>query len=149
MRASDLSTAVDIPGLALMTGSALGCGMGPDAWEQRRLEQRRGHRRPGGQALRSPAAFMAWELRAREPMVPMRFFRSRAFASGISASFFFYAAIYGVVFFLPQFLQTAQGHGAFGAGLRLLPWTATLFVVAPVAGASSIGWASARSSSPG
>jgi MFS family permease len=67
-------------------------------------------------------------------MVPMRFFRSHAFASGIASSFFFYASMYGVLFFLPQFLQTAQGHGPFGAGLRLLPWTATLFVVAPVAG---------------
>ena len=35
---------------------------------------------------------------------------------------------------LPQFLQTAQDHGPFGAGLRLLPWTATLFLVAPIAG---------------
>ena len=42
--------------------------------------------------------------------------------------------MYGVLFFLPQFLQTAQGHGPLGAGLRLLPWTATLFVFAPIAG---------------
>src|SRR5262249_57873843 len=34
-----------------------------------------------------------------------------------------------------DFLQTALGHGPLGAGLRLLPWTATLFVVAPIAGA--------------
>ena len=67
-------------------------------------------------------------------MVPMRFFRSPAFASGIASSFFFYASMYGVLFFLPQFLQTAQGYGSFAAGLRLLPWTATLFVVAPFAG---------------
>ena len=40
--------------------------------------------------------------------------------------------MYGVVFFLPQFLQSAQGYGPLGAGLRLLPWTATLFVVAPI-----------------
>jgi MFS family permease len=39
------------------------------------------------------------------------------------------------VFFLLQFLQTAQSHGPLGAGLRLLPWTATLFVTAPLAGA--------------
>jgi MFS family permease len=42
--------------------------------------------------------------------------------------------MYGVLFFLPQFLQTAQGYGPLEAGLRLLPWTATLFVVAPAAG---------------
>jgi MFS family permease len=39
------------------------------------------------------------------------------------------------VFFLAQFLQTGLGYGALDAGLRLMPWTATLFVVAPFAGA--------------
>jgi EmrB/QacA subfamily drug resistance transporter len=80
------------------------------------------------------AAFVAWELRAPSPMVPMRLFQSRAFSSGVAASFLFYAAMYGVLFLLPQFLQTALGYGPLGAGLRLLPWTATLFVTAPIAG---------------
>ncbi|MET4204239.1 DHA2 family efflux MFS transporter permease subunit [Bradyrhizobium sp. LA6.12] len=81
------------------------------------------------------AGFVLWELRAAAPMVPMRLFASRALASGMSASVLFYAAMYGVLFLLPQFLQTALGFDAFGAGLRLLPWTATLFVTAPIAGA--------------
>jgi EmrB/QacA subfamily drug resistance transporter len=79
--------------------------------------------------------FVLWELRVAAPMVPMRLFASRALASGMSASVLFYAAMYGVLFLLPQFLQTTLGFDAFGAGLRLLPWTATLFVTAPVAGA--------------
>lgn len=81
------------------------------------------------------ACFVFWELRAAAPMVPMRLFASRALASGMSASVLFYAAMYGVLFLLPQFLQTTLGFDAFGAGLRLLPWTATLFVTAPIAGA--------------
>jgi predicted MFS family arabinose efflux permease len=64
----------------------------------------------------------------------MRLFCSRALASGIGASFLFYAAMYGTLFFLPQFLQVAQSYGPFGVGLRLLPWTATLFVFAPISG---------------
>src|SRR5260370_19918216 len=68
-------------------------------------------------------------------MVPMRLFRSRAFSAGIAASFLFYAAMYRVLFLLPQFFQTTLGYGPLGAGLRLLPWTATLFVTAPIAGA--------------
>ena len=68
--------------------------------------------------------FVLWELRARQPMVPMRLFRSRALSSGIAASFLFYAAMYGTLFFLPQFLQVSQGQGPFDVGLRLLPWTA-------------------------
>jgi MFS family permease len=43
--------------------------------------------------------------------------------------------MYGVLFLLPQFFQVAQGNGALSAGMRLLPWTATLFVFAPIAGA--------------
>jgi EmrB/QacA subfamily drug resistance transporter len=81
------------------------------------------------------AAFIGWELRASAPMVPMRLFRAQVFSSGILASFLFYAAMYGVLFLLPQLLQNALGNTPLGAGLRLLPWTATLFVTAPVAGA--------------
>jgi hypothetical protein len=77
------------------------------------------------------AAFIGWELRADAPMVPMRLFRSRALSSGVAASFLFYAAMYGVLFLLPQFLQTALGYGPLGAGLRLLPWTATLLQAQP------------------
>jgi MFS family permease len=39
------------------------------------------------------------------------------------------------VFFMAQFLQTVQHHGPLDAGIRLLPWTATLFIVAPITGA--------------
>jgi Major Facilitator Superfamily len=79
-------------------------------------------------------AFVAWELHAGAPMVPMRLFRARAFSLGTTASFLFYASMYGVVFFLPQFVQTGQGFGPLAAGLRLRPWTATLFVFAPIGG---------------
>src|SRR2546430_9138351 len=41
---------------------------------------------------------------------------------------------YTTLFRSPQFFQTAQGHGPLGAGLRLLAWTATLLVTAPIAG---------------
>src|SRR5260370_12678027 len=47
-------------------------------------------------------AFVAWELRARVPMMPMRFFRSRAFSAGNTANFLLMAAIYGTLFFLAQ-----------------------------------------------
>jgi EmrB/QacA subfamily drug resistance transporter len=80
-------------------------------------------------------AFVAVELRVREPMVPMRLFRSRAFSAGVASGFIFNAAMYGVLFLLPQFLQTGQGYGALDAGLRMLPWTAMLFIFAPIGGA--------------
>jgi EmrB/QacA subfamily drug resistance transporter len=79
--------------------------------------------------------FVAWELRAREPMLPMRFFESRAFSAGNGASFLLTASLFGAVFFFAQFLQVGLGYGPLGAGLRMLPWTVTLSLCAPVAGA--------------
>jgi EmrB/QacA subfamily drug resistance transporter len=79
-------------------------------------------------------AFVVWELRAHAPMIPMRFFRSRSFSAGNAANFLFMGAVFGTLFFLAQFLQNAQGYGPLAAGLRLLPWTGCLFVIAPIAG---------------
>jgi EmrB/QacA subfamily drug resistance transporter len=125
---------LDIPGLTLVTGAALsvvwGLMRGNEAgWTSLEVVASLA----AGFVL--AVAFVGFELRAREPMVPMRLFRSGAFSAGIAASFLFYAAMYGVLFFLPQFLQVAQGHAPLGTGLRLLTWTATLLVFAPIGGA--------------
>ncbi len=127
-------TALDVPGLALVTGAALGMVWGLErgntaGWASPEVVTAL------LAGLLLAVAFVARELRAREPMVPMRLFRSRAFSSGNAAGFFLFGSIQGTLFFMAQFLQTAQGHEPLAAGLRLLPWTATLFVVAPMAGA--------------
>jgi EmrB/QacA subfamily drug resistance transporter len=83
------------------------------------------------------AAFVAWELRAPEPMLPMRFFRDRAFSAANGASLFMYFGMFGSIFLLTQFFQTAQGYSPLEAGLRVLPWTAMPMFVAPIAGALS------------
>ncbi|GAB2617511.1 DHA2 family efflux MFS transporter permease subunit [Streptomyces capparidis] len=80
-------------------------------------------------------AFVRWEQRAEAPMLPMRFFRLRAFATANPANFCVFASLYGTLFFLAQYFQTVLGEGPLGAGLRLMPWTATLMVCAPIAGA--------------
>jgi EmrB/QacA subfamily drug resistance transporter len=127
-------TALDIGGFALVTGGALGLVWGlvrgnSAGWGSSEVVAALAL----GAALL--IAFVAWELRAREPMLPMRFFRSRAFSSGNAGVFFLFASLFGAVFFLAQFLQTGLGQGPLEAGLRLGPWTGTLFVVAPIAGA--------------
>src|SRR3954464_8733066 len=68
-------------------------------------------------------------------MLPMGFFRSRAFSAGNAAIFLTFGSLFGAVFFYAQLLQTVLGYGPLGAGLRLMPWTATFLTVAPVAGA--------------
>ncbi|HEX7291732.1 MAG TPA: MFS transporter, partial [Conexibacter sp.] len=80
------------------------------------------------------AAFVWWELRTPQPMLPMRFFRSRGFTatSGVSVGMFF--GTFGSIFLLAQFFQTVQGYTALEAGLRTLPWTVMPIFVAPIAG---------------
>ena len=85
-------------------------------------------------ALLATAGFVRRELRTREPMLTMRLFASRTFGSATAASFLLFAALYGSVFLLAQFMQVGLGHDALEAGLRLVPWSGTLFVVAPLAG---------------
>ena len=80
------------------------------------------------------ALFIRWELRAREPMLPMRMFRSRAFSATNGLSFAMFFGSFGAIFLLSQFFQTAQGYGPLEAGLRTLPWTGMPMIVAPIAG---------------
>jgi EmrB/QacA subfamily drug resistance transporter len=83
------------------------------------------------------AAFVAWELRAASPMLPMQFFRDRTFALTNVASLFMFFGMFGSIFFLAQFFQTVQGYSPLQSGLRILPWTAMPMFVAPIAGALS------------
>jgi EmrB/QacA subfamily drug resistance transporter len=79
-------------------------------------------------------AFVAWELRAKAPMLPMRFFRNRGFAATNAVSLAMFFGSFGAIFLLAQFFQAAQGYSPLEAGLRTLPWTAMPIFVAPVAG---------------
>jgi EmrB/QacA subfamily drug resistance transporter len=125
---------LDVPGVLLMTGAAFGivwalvrgnsAGWGSAEVIASLL---------GGVAL--AVAFVRWELRAREPMLPMGFFRSRTFTAGNTAIFFVLGSLFSDVFFFPQLLQTGLHYDPLQAGLRLMVWTSTFIVVAPVVGA--------------
>lgn len=80
------------------------------------------------------AAFVVWEMRSRAPMVPMRFFRRRAFSAANLTSLLMSFGMFGSIFLLAQFFQIVQGYSPLQAGLRTLPWTAMPILVAPVAG---------------
>jgi EmrB/QacA subfamily drug resistance transporter len=79
-------------------------------------------------------AFVAWEARAANPMLPLRFFRSRAFSAANLVGMLMAFGMFGAIFLLAQFFQVAQGYSPLQAGLRTLPWTAMPIVVAPIAG---------------
>jgi EmrB/QacA subfamily drug resistance transporter len=128
------NTALDFPGLGLVTAGALGIVWGLV----------RGNSAGWGSAevvatlaagVLLVVAFVAWERRAAEPMIPMSFFRSRAFSAGNLAIFAVFGSLFAEVYFFSQLLQTAMGYDALGAGLRLMPWTGTFLLVGPIAGA--------------
>jgi EmrB/QacA subfamily drug resistance transporter len=126
-------TGLDLPGLGLISAAAFGIVWGlvranSAGWDSPEVV--------GALAvgLLLVGAFIARELRAPEPMLPMRLFRSRAFSAGNAAIFLTFASLFGAVFFFAQMLQTALGYGPFEAGLRLMPWTITFITVAPVVG---------------
>ena len=128
------NTALDFPGLGLVTAGALGIVWGLV----------RGNSAGWGSAevvatlaagVLLVVAFIAWERRASEPMIPMSFFRSRAFSAGNLAIFAVFGSLFAEVYFFSQLLQNAMGYDALGAGLRLMPWTGTFLLVGPVAGA--------------
>jgi EmrB/QacA subfamily drug resistance transporter len=79
--------------------------------------------------------FLAWEQRAPSPMLPLGLFRARGFATANGVGFFMLAGLFGTLFLMMQFFQTALGYSPLQAGIRILPWTATPMVVAPIAGA--------------
>ncbi len=83
------------------------------------------------------ALFVLWERRAPAPMLPLRFFRNRAFTLTNVASLFMFFGMFGSIFLLAQFFQTVQGYSPLQAGLRILPWTAMPIFIAPIAGALS------------
>jgi EmrB/QacA subfamily drug resistance transporter len=80
------------------------------------------------------AGFVAWELRAEAPMVPMRLFRRRTYAVTNAVSFFMYFGTFGAIFLLTQLVQEVMGFSPLQAGVRMLVWTGATTVTAPVAG---------------
>jgi EmrB/QacA subfamily drug resistance transporter len=80
------------------------------------------------------ALFVWWERRAYQPVLDVRLFASRPFAALNVAAACHSAVVLGAVFLMAQFLQAVLGIGSFDAGLRLLPWTGSMMIVAPLAG---------------
>jgi EmrB/QacA subfamily drug resistance transporter len=127
-------SALDIPGLVLGAGAALGVVWGlirgnSAGWGSPEVVAAL----VAGAAL--AVAFARWERRAPAPMLPVRLFGSRAFSAGNAAIFFLNASLTGAVFFMAQFQQVTLGQGPLDAGLRLLPWGIAPFLIAPRAGA--------------
>ncbi|HET9102828.1 MAG TPA: DHA2 family efflux MFS transporter permease subunit [Solirubrobacteraceae bacterium] len=79
-------------------------------------------------------AFVAYERRTENPMLPMGFFAVRGFAVTNAVSLAMYFGMFGSIFFLSQFLQNVLGNSPLQAGVKLLVWTGATMLVAPLAG---------------
>ncbi len=127
-------TALDVRGLTLVTGAALGIVWGlvrgnAVGWGSLEVVATL------AVGVVCSVLFVLWERRASEPMLPTALFRSRGFAAGNMVSLLMFAALFSAVFFMAQYLQTVLGQSPLGTGLQLIPWTGTVFLVSPLAGA--------------
>jgi EmrB/QacA subfamily drug resistance transporter len=127
------STKLDLPGLGLASGGLLAVVWGlvranELGWTSPTIV---GSFVVGAVLL---VAFVAWEARTAEPMLPLRFFRSRTFSAANVVSLLMYFGMFGSIFLLAQFFQVVQGYSPIQAGLRTLPWTIMPIFVAPTAG---------------
>src|SRR5579862_936575 len=127
---------IDLPGLGLASAGLLGIVWGlvrgnAHGWTSLGIVL------PIVAGVALVAAFVAWELRAPNPMLPMNFFRNRTFALTNVASLLMFFGMFGSIFLLAQFFQTVQHYSPLQSGLRILPWTAMPIFIAPIAGALS------------
>jgi EmrB/QacA subfamily drug resistance transporter len=125
---------IDLPGVALVTGGVVGI-----VWALVRANQSGWTSTEIVSCLVAGSvlllAFVAWEQRATEPMVPLRLFNNPAFAVGNVTMFLMTGAIFAGGFIVTQEFQFARGYSALSTGVRLLPFFATPMFISPIAGA--------------
>ena len=78
------------------------------------------------------AAFVTIEKRARQPITPLRLFASRERVGAYAARLLMVGAMFGMFFYLTQFLQGAENFSALKAGLAFLPVTLSIFAMVKV-----------------
>jgi EmrB/QacA subfamily drug resistance transporter len=82
----------------------------------------------------SLALFVVIELEVADPLLDIRIFRYWPFTNSLLLISVLSVVLLGVLFYIPQFLQVAQGWGALDSGLTLLPQALVMAVLMPIAG---------------
>ncbi|HEY1359822.1 MAG TPA: MFS transporter [Thermoleophilaceae bacterium] len=85
-------------------------------------------------ALIGIGTFLLLEPRVKEPMVDFGFFRSRTYLGANIVAFIVSFAMLSMFFFMALYMQNILGYSALQAGIRFLPSTLMIVVVAPLAG---------------
>jgi EmrB/QacA subfamily drug resistance transporter len=87
-----------------------------------------------GTGLVLAALFVVVELRATEPIIPMRLFRNSIYSVSNAFGFLIGAAMFGVMVFIPVYLQLAKGMSPTESGLGMLPMLVGLFTTSILGG---------------
>lgn len=80
------------------------------------------------------AVFVWMEGRVRAPIVQFEFLRNRDFVGATTVAFVISFAMLGMFFFMALYIQNILGYSPLEAGVRFLPTTLVIMVVAPIAG---------------
>src|SRR5207245_1615551 len=79
-------------------------------------------------------AFVLRESRARQPMLPLKLFRSASVSAGVVLVILLMFALFGAMFFMTFYLENVHGLSPIAAGVHLLPMTAMLIIGSSLAG---------------
>src|SRR6266705_409705 len=128
------ASSFDIPGIAALSGALFALIWGlikaPDyGWGSARTLAFL------GAAALLGLLFIARERRARQPMLPLKLFRSASVSAGVVLVILLMFALFGAMFFMTFFLENVHGLDPIAAGVHLLPMTAMLIVGSSLAGA--------------
>ena len=93
-----------------------------------------------GVSIISAAGFVVVEWHAREPLLPMSFFRNRNFVVASSVGFIVGLSLFGAVTFLPIYLQVAKGVSATASGLMLMPMMFGMLITSILSGRIISRW---------
>jgi EmrB/QacA subfamily drug resistance transporter len=77
-------------------------------------------------------AFLAWELHTAHPMLDLTVFRNPRFSAGSGTITMAFFAMFGSLLLMTQYWQLVHGYSPLQAGVRLLPYAATMMIVAPM-----------------
>ncbi len=77
-------------------------------------------------------SFVAWELRTSAPMIDMSVFRNPRFSAASGTITLVFFALFGSLFLMTQYWQLVHGYSPLEAGVRLIPYAATMMIVAPI-----------------
>jgi EmrB/QacA subfamily drug resistance transporter len=138
LRETDPSPAArsfDIPGIATLSGALFllifGLIKGPDyGWTSARTLAFL------GAAALLGVLFIVRESRARQPLLPLKLFRSASLSAGVVLVILLMFAMFGAMFFMTFYLENVHGLDPIQAGVHLLPMTAMLIIGSPIAGAA-------------